>query len=176
MAASFDIQKIFQTTWGYTPPVFNIAKQPENPGDVAQYFAKGLHGRSYFMPVTLGGTVLPNPVIRITSKKTIVETVMVNRMGTVKELIGQEDFKINIKGIIVSEDNSYPAKEIKAIHDLYILDTSLEIVCVLTDIFMQGKNTVVITDISWPEISGTQNIKTYEINLVSDWNFDLNEI
>lgn len=176
MAASFDIQKVFKTTWGYTPPVFNVAIQPENPGDVAKYFAKGLYGRSYFMPVKLGGEDLPNPVIRITNKKSIVETVMVNRTGTVKELIGKEDFRINIKGIIVSEDNSYPESEIQRIHSLYVRDTSLEIVSVLTDIFMPDNNTVVITDISWPEISGTQNIKTYEINLVSDWNFDLNEI
>ena len=175
MAASFDIQKIFKTSWGYNPPIFDVSLQPDSSGNGVPYYGKGLYGRPYFMPVTLGDVELPNPVIRITSKKTIVETVMVNRVGTVKELIGQEDFRINIKGIIVSEDNSYPEEMIKKIHDLYSRNKSLEIMSALTDIFLYDDNNVVITDINWPEMSGAQNIKTYEMNLVSDRSFDLNE-
>lgn len=173
MATSFDIQKIFRDTWGYHPPVFDVSVQPEQSSKKIDYFAKGLFGRPYFMPVKLGEVNLPNPVIKITSKKTIVETAMVNRVGTVKELISLEDYRINIKGIIITEDNSYPEDDIRTIHELYKQNTSFPIISALTNIFLTDDNKVVITDITWPEVSGTQNVKTYEMNLVSDHPFDL---
>jgi hypothetical protein len=175
MAASFDIQKIFQTSWGYRPPIFDVALQPDRSEMDKDYFAKGLYGRPYFMPVTLGGVLLPNPVIRISNKKTIVETSMVNRPGTVKELIAQEDYRINIKGIIVLESNRYPEEEILSIQELYLENKALKIESVLTDQILGFNKHVVITDITWPEIIGTQNVKTYEINLLSDAPFDLNQ-
>lgn len=173
MAASFDIQKIFMDAWGYHPPVFDVVLQPQQSKNGIDYFGKGLHGRPYFMPVKLGDVELPNPVIKITNKKTIVETAMVGRTGTVKELISMEDYKINIKGIIIMEDNSYPEAEIRKLHDLYKQNTSFPISSALTDIFLTDDNKVVITDITWPEKIGTQNVKTYEMNLVSDHPLDL---
>lgn len=173
MATSFDIQKIFRDAWGYHPPVFDVVRQPQQSTNKIDYFAKGLYGRPYFMPVKLGDVELPNPVIRITNKKTIVETAMVGRTGTVKELISLEDYRINIKGIIIMEDNSYPEADIRKLHELYKQNTSFPISSALTDIFLTDDNKVVITDITWPEITGTQNVKTYEMNLVSDHPLDL---
>ena len=175
MAASFDIKKIFRESWGYQPPVFDVALQPEKSITRADFFARGLHGRPYFMPVTLGKVELPNPVIRVTNRKTIVETALVGRkgFGTVKELIGQEDYKINIKGIIVTENNNYPEDEIKKIHELYTQNTALRITSALTNLLLGEGANVVITDLTWPEISGIQNVKTYEMNLISDSPFDL---
>jgi hypothetical protein len=173
MAASFDIKKIFRESWGYQPPIFDVALQPEQSITSADFFAKGLYGRPYFMPVTLGKIELPNPVIRVTSKKTIVETVLVGRTGTVKELIGQEDYKINIKGIIVTENNSYPEDEIRKIHGLYTQNIAHRITSPLTNLLLGEGASVVITDLTWPEISGIQNVKTYEMNLISDIPFDL---
>jgi hypothetical protein len=173
MAASFDIKKIFRESWGYQPPVFDVVLQPEQSTTQANYFAKGLFGRPYFMPVQLGAVELPNPVIRITNRKTIVETALVGRPGTVKELIGQEDYKINIKGIIIMENNNYPEDEIKKIHKLYQEDKALTINSALTNILLGEDSTVVITDLSWPEMAGVQNVKTYEMNLISDIPFDL---
>ncbi len=173
MPTSYDIKKIFKDTWGYHPPVFDVADQPEKTSKKVDYFATGLFGRPYFMPVKLGDVNLPNPVIKVTNKKNIVESILVNRIGTVKELIGQEDYKINIKGIIIIEDNSYPEKQITDIHNLYSKNTNLTISSALTDIFLTDNNSVVITDITWPEMAGIQNVKTFEINLVSDRAFEL---
>jgi hypothetical protein len=173
MAASFDIKKIFRESWGYQPPIFDVALQPEQSTTQANYFAKGLYGRPYFMPVTLGTIDLPNPVIRVTNRKTIVETALVGRVGTVKELIGQEDYKINIKGIIIMENNNYPEDDIKRIQGLYKQNIALRITSPLTNLLLDEGIKVVITDLSWPEISGVQNVKTYEMNLISDSPFDL---
>jgi len=178
MAISFNVQKIFKDTWGYNPAVFdvnaqNIIRQPQQSSKMANYFGRDLSGRSYFMPVKLGQVDLPNPVIKVTNKKTIVETALVGRIGTVKELIGQEDYKINIKGIIIMEDSTYPEDMIATIHELYSRNTSLTISSALTNIFLTDNNSVVITDISWPEIAGVQNVKTYEMNLLSDRPFEL---
>ncbi len=173
MAASFDIKKIFRESWGYQPPVFDVAIQAQQSNTQANYFSKGLFGRPYFMPVTLGSVELPNPVIRITNRKTIVETALVGRVGTVKELIGQEDYKINIKGIIITENNNYPEEQIQKIHALYKQNKSLTINSALTNIILTNEMSVVITDLTWPEVSGVQNVKTYEMNLLSDIPFNL---
>jgi hypothetical protein len=173
MAVSFDIQQIFRDTWGYHPPVFDVVRQPAQSMNRIDYFGKGLFGRPYFMPVKLGDVELPNPVIRITNKKTIVETAMVGRTGTVKELISLEDYKIKIKGIIIMEDNSYPEADIRKLHDLYKQNTSFPISSALTDIFLTDDNKVVVTNITWPEMTGIQNVKTYEMDLVSDHPLEL---
>ncbi|MCW3467640.1 DUF6046 domain-containing protein [Chitinophaga nivalis] len=185
MKTTYDIRSLFKASWGYTPPVLDIIKQPEESNNDGPYFDKGAFGKSYFMPVTLiipasetqpaRSISLPNPVIRISSRKTIVETAMVNRTGTIKELINTEDFKISIKGVIINDSNHFPEDEIKQLHALYSVDEAITINSVLTNFFLKSEEQkVVITDINWPEVTGIQNVKPYELNLISDHAFDLN--
>lgn len=181
MTSKLLLEKYFKDVWNYNPPPFDIIQKPRiapGTGDVP-YYGREQFGRPYFMPVTLSPNQvgkelkLRNPVIKITGRKTIVETALVNRTGTVKELINREDYKINIKGIIIAEDNMFPAKEIERLNSFFQLNTALYIRSVLTDIFLTKSEQVVITDISWPEMVGVENAKAYEINLISDIPFKL---
>lgn len=121
---------------------------------------------------------MPYPVMRITNKKRIVETNLVNRTGTVKELISMEDWEIEIHGLIVSKDGTFPDEQIMQLRDLYKQGNSLAISSTLTDIFLCQKETggsdqVIIYDLEFPEVRGVINVRPYLMKLKSDAPFDL---
>lgn len=173
MTNTIDLKRIFRENWGYEPAQFNLPAIKTEDNTIPH-----AHGKNtYFMPVTLNEIELPNPVIKITGKKTIVETALASRQGTVKELINTEDFKINIKGIILLDDYNAMKNMIRQLSDLYQLEETLQIECeLISDVIGDGSAAgVVITDISFPETVGTENVKLYEINLIGDKPFLLNQ-
>ena len=141
-------------------------------------------GRQYFMPVYLGGEEIPLAVISATTKKTIVETPMAGRAGTVKELISKGDYSISLSGILIGED--YPADEVARIKELYDRDESLELKCAVTDILLSQKNTsatagdspfmAVITGIDWPSMGAIENMQAFTMKLVSDNPYNLYDV
>jgi hypothetical protein len=175
MALNIDIASTFASTFGYTPETLTILKQPDVNKRGTSYYGNEAYSKSYFMSVTLGGLDLYNPVISISNKKTIVQTTLVNRSGTVKEMISKEDYKINIKGIIIRQDNAYPDDEISDLMELYNRNEALTINCALTSLLFDEGEKVIITDLSFPPSPGTQNVQAYDMNLISDLKFILNK-
>jgi hypothetical protein len=165
------------------------------------FYAKDEIGTEYFMPVTLtytdttatvsGGSAstnnpnsplkkwnLPYPVISITSRKTIIETPLTERRGTVKELINIQDYEIVIRGFIIGNQDDFPENDIATLRTIYEQNTSLSMQCPLTDIFLlrpdrSGSDNVVIREIKFPTITGVKNIRPYELHMVSDEPFNL---
>lgn len=135
-----------------------------------------LTGEPFFMPVRLGGVVLPNePTLYIGARKNIVETPLVGsvRRGTVKELIAEEDYDIVIRGIAINYRSKlvYPEDTVKALHNLYQRNESLEIQSALTNLL--GIYRVVIRSFTLPEMIGFQHAQAYELQCVSDDDFIL---
>lgn len=135
-----------------------------------------LTGKAYFMPIRLGGVLLPNePTIVITGRKNILETPLVGstRKGTVKELISVEDYDITIRGVAINLKSNlvYPEDEVKRLHDLFNRNEALEIECALTNLF--GIYRVVIKQVAFPEMRGLQHAQAYEFQCVSDEDFIL---
>ena len=58
-----------------------------------------------------------NAKIRVTKQNTIVETALVNRVGTIKEYITAKDYVIDISGDIMVSENAYPTYEIGEINE-----------------------------------------------------------
>ncbi len=125
----------------------------------------------YFLPVVLNGVELPNTVISIKGKKTIVETAMVGRKGTVKELISVDDYEIEIAGVILESD--YPDETIAQLHDIYDINASVELKCALTDIFLEEEDKVVIKSIEFPSMKGCETSQAYKMSLATDKSFEL---
>jgi hypothetical protein len=126
-----------------------------------------------FMPVKIGELDLWNPVIRVTARKTIVETPLVEREGSVKEIISLDDYIINIRGIIKNKTGLWPADEVKQLFDLWKQNKALPIQSALTAIALSGNENVVITNLSLPEQQGKVESVAYEIECVSDQAFSL---
>lgn len=171
--AVFNIIPIFESAFGYSPPAdaFEIDTAPERL-TVARlgspYYGKDALGREFFMPVTIGGVLIPFAVIGIRCKKTIVSTLMVERRGSVRELINVDDYEINIKGIVISAGNDFPEDEIRIIQELFLLNESLPIRCALTDVFLEGDDKVVIKEVNWPQVAGVEHARPFEMLLESD--------
>lgn len=133
-------------------------------------------GVPFFMPIQLGGVLLPNePSIIIVAKKNILETALVGstRRGTVKELIAVEDYDITIRGIAINYQSKlvYPEDQVKSLHDLFLRNEALEIQSALTNLF--GVYRLVIKEATFPEMTGIQHAQAYEFKCVSDEDFIL---
>lgn len=199
---SFNLAELFQGAFGYKTHAF----EPEFAsiaGDIVEqgahgspYYAKDRLGTEYYLPVTIsysedaqseGGAGnsetlkkwdLPYPVISVTSRKTIIETALTERRGTVKELINIQNYEIIIRGFIISSANEFPESDVTMLRTIYEQNAPLSIQCPLTDIFLlrpdrSGSDQVVLRELKFPAINGVKNIRPYELHLVSDEPFNL---
>jgi hypothetical protein len=201
MMHKFDIAKILASYIGYKGIPFPIGKslpllqgkittkEYDGEGDLNQaddnnYTQKGvairregLRGRWYFMPVTFIDEgkeyEIPCALISVTGKKTIVETPMVGRKGSVKELISIDDYKVSIAGYVQSADGTYPENEIAQLMELYSINRSVELESALTSIVFDEGDKVVITDISFPEMQGVEDGQIVKIECLTDKEFEL---
>jgi hypothetical protein len=171
MANLFEIEKLFNEAFGYKSEAFEVDKKTA-VGKYASlgspFFAKDAKGRDYYLPVMLGGIQLPYPVISIRSSKTIVETPMVERSGSVYEGISMDDYSITIRGVLVNTLDIFPEKDVIQLRDLWKRNESIQIRNVLTDIFLEGNQHVIIKSFDIPEMGGTKHVRAYQMELVSD--------
>lgn len=187
----FDTSSLFETFFGYRallyPPKktdkYNLVSYDptvreqliSNRG--VKFYAKNTLGNLMFMPVTLTrtgspGVLLENTVITLTCKKTIVETALVANRGTVKEEISINDWSISIKGIIVGKD-TYPESEVETLKELFEANESLKINNVLTSVFLNGQENVVIQSLELGDNKGVEIAQPFTMQLVSDTEFNL---
>lgn len=190
---SLSIGELFGRAFGYVPNNFEKdmevywaspdrktpARLETNERGTSGYYGFDAEGREYYMPVTLGGVKLQHPVISYSSTKRVIETELTERRGSAKQLVNIGDWEIMIKGVIVNKDNEYPESEIRELVELHERRESLVIGSVITDLLLirgDSQDRVVIKRISFPEVRGIRNARGYEIELVSDQEFDLYEI
>lgn len=166
---------------GYTGEDFETETDPEPMKEYSNkgtaLYKKDLQGNYYFMPVVFmhNGKVyeITCAVVSITGKKNIVSTPMIGRKGTVKELINEDDYQINITGIVIGENQQFPEAELDLIKELYSVNEAVELKCALTDVFLTEGDKVVITDISFPQSVQTEYTQVIEMQCISDRAFEL---
>lgn len=136
---------------------------------------KDAQGRYYFMPVVFEHKgreyEIPNAVISFTGKKNIVETAMVGRKGSVKELISMDDYEISIQGIALAED--FPEDALSELNELYNINEAVSLKCALTDIFLADEDRVVIKSMDISDMKGQESFQVFKIDLVTDCGFEL---
>ncbi len=161
------------------------------------YWDEDQFGREYFLPVKLTfpdkdkiarslviGDVqllkewnLPHPVVSLSGKKTIVETPLTERRGTVKELIQIADYDITVRGVLINETQEFPEALMKQMKDVFVIGAPLTLRCAYTDIWLNDvAYQVVIESVAFPEVRGVQNVFGYELRFVSNGIIDLKEI
>lgn len=136
---------------------------------------KDVTGRYYFLPVVLEHKgkeyEIPNAVISFTGKKSIVETAMVGRKGSVKELISMDDYEISIQGIALAED--FPEEALSELNELYNINEAVTLKCALTDIFLADEDRVVIRSMDISDMKGQESFLVFKMDLVTDCGFEL---
>src|SRR4051812_3501520 len=153
--AEFNLKEIFAQQFGYTPQDFKIdekdVRKKSTPGNHGSYYGKDTQGRDVFMPMTIDGLKLPYVWISVRASKTIVETPMTERFGTVKELISINDYEFAVKGLVIGHDGRFPEDDIEALRDLFQKNRAVAVKSILTDIYLlsttnKGQDYVVIYD------------------------------
>lgn len=165
--------------------------EPTSTDSGAPLYDTDLYGREFFLPVYLSRAdangvtrsttdkndanvyQLPFPVISIRGNKSIVETSLVERKGKVHEIINQDDFTISIKGIMVTDNNTFPEAMVKKLREWYELNEAFTIVSGLTDQFLQQDDKVIIKSFDMMGIPGSKGVRAYTLELVSDSIFTL---
>jgi hypothetical protein len=202
MENKIDLSKIFGQIWGYVGLPFPeiiirgipTAAQQKFAADsfpdmmTAKYLKttseKGVSYRTgdsdLFMPVWISEIennaleyLLPNAVTSLSSQMHIVTTNLVNRDGSVKEQIAASDWEIRIRGVLIGEGENYPESETQLLVDWYKKKKALYIQNVRTAICLQQREKVIMSNLELKELRGFENIQPYEIQLVSDIEFDL---
>lgn len=195
MTHRYDIQKMLLDAVGYRgafyPGVINAPKGQIDKGgsyNVSSHRAEpkmrtstgsplraaGVRmGSLYFMPVMIGDIEMPNAVISITGKKTIIETPMVGRAGSVKELISIDDYEINLTGVLVGKNREYPEDLVASMRDLWKRNQSVKLISALTDLVMENNDKVVIKTIDFPAVGAIEDAQVVKLTATSDIPFEL---
>jgi len=196
----FDIQQAYNRQFGSKPKVpqqeelremegFKI--QGENPVSLsrtgssltAQYLGQEiwLPIKFFELDVNVFGVselLIPYAVIKISGKKTIVKTPLVERRGSVKEQYSVEDYQISIKGFLIGRDDNglplFPETEITTIKNLFELNEAVRLDNALSNIFLGNDTRVVIEELDFPEVeAGKKNFRPFSMKLESDSIFTL---
>lgn len=122
--------------------------------------------------ITEDDLVLPIALITATQEKNIVRTKIQGRNGTVKEYISDDDWQINIKGVLVGDNsNKRPVDELKKLDKFRSSPMALDIISNFLDDLKVY--TVVITSVSYEQREGMRNVYDFNINCYSDEPFEL---
>ncbi len=132
-------------------------------------------GIYYFMPVSFEheGTTweFNDAVVSVTAKKNIVETQLIGRQGSVKELINIDDYEI--KFVATLSDDDYPEQEVMDLVKLFKINESVKMICAITDYFLEDEDKVVIKALDFPAVEGVEDMQIVTMTLVGDKNFEL---
>ncbi len=117
-------------------------------------------------------------IIDFSRQKNIIKTPTIGSVGTVKEIYGLEDWKINIRGICM-DDNSRKSQNTMKEQEFSLMQLN-EIagsIQVKGRIFEQKHITrMTIEALHFTPIQGNPNIMQYEIEAVSDEDFLITEV
>ncbi|MCA2854710.1 MAG: hypothetical protein IM572_06275 [Chitinophagaceae bacterium] len=110
----------------------------------------------------------------VSRKKTIVKTHIKGKTGSVKEMIGSEDYEVTITGVITGENGQYPTQEVDQLKQF--LDSNEPINVVSEFLNNKGIFTIVIENFTLPQTAGGISKQEFTINAISDDPIALNII
>lgn len=137
--------------------------------------AQELLGREVLLPVTLWVDDTYNidiacATVRVTSQRTVIRTPLVERMGTVKELYGQDDWKFTIKGVLIDRFGNMPEEKIMLLKRIYEMRRPVELRNAYTDLFLEDSKRIAILSLEFPEIEGKSiRMRSFVLQAESDY-------
>ena len=155
----------------------------EKPIDASIWQAdKPLHKDQQYFPFSfkrvsdnVSYTLPYEPIIDIQGKNIVIKRYLAkqpkNMIGSIKEYWNQDDYKINIKGVLMgslltgSIKECYPIADFERLKDYLTCGERIQIFC--EPLNLLNILEVVIEDFSLPFTKG-ENVQAYEINAYSD--------
>lgn len=146
----------------------------------------GKYGQDIWFPIELRGSKVVGtslepiniPVdictVSVNLMSTIISTPVVERKGTVNEIVNIDDYKFTIRGFLIGENRTVPEQ---LILDLVSLKESTQEKTLnggYPELFLDETCRIVISDLEFPEVQGKNHwIKPFTITCKSDFITDL---
>jgi hypothetical protein len=198
----FDLNELYQRAFGLVRLPYPVVAVEagiagvNNPVATVKAYAGSLGksrlGGNYYFPLTVvrkagegveegGEYTFPNePVFTISGAKQIIQT-KVNRFDgkvvykqNVLEEFNLENYQVKIRGLIINEEDfdEYPEVEVMKMKAIFEMPGSLEVKnCQLLNLHRIYR--LAFERIKWIEVSGNPSVQAYEIECLSDQEFDL---
>lgn len=117
------------------------------------------------------GCVIDTVLITAQQTKNIIVTPIQGQNGTIKEYISDGDWHINIKGILLGKNNTYPQSDVDNLQKILKAPASL----VVNGFYLNqlGIFNLVITDYILPQKRGGYSEQDFEFNAISDQPIEL---
>ena len=178
----FNLLDLFRKVFGYRGIPYGVFKMDtptniETANDGSLNFLadpdtdyKSLLGTPIFHPLKIDGWQLPNePLVSINGKNNIIRTQIAgsDMRGTVKELIGEDDYIIKIEGFAVNmESEEMPQEDIRRLRILKEKKSNITVEGPLFALFNIRK--IVVEDVDLPSVAGQNAVQGYTIKCYSD--------
>jgi len=134
-------------------------------------------GREVFCPLTIkaGGNEynFPYAIVGLKSKIQTKETPMIERGGAVIEEIGAGAWEISVKGFLMNPDMQFPDDRLYELNQLYTYRQPINMICALTDLFLDASDQVVITSLDIPPKPKVIGVRDFAMTIVQDSILDL---
>jgi len=118
---------------------------------------------------SLQAYMIPGAKVSVTKGNVLKSTSLVNRRGSVKELIQAKDYTVTITGTLIGVRNLLPYAELALLNKL--LDTSKTILVASTYLATFGIFRLAFRDTTFKQ-GNTINTLEYTLTFESDYNYD----
>lgn len=105
-------------------------------------------------------------IIDVSMTRNIVKTAVSGLDGTIKEFINDGDYMISVRGLIASDNTSYPESAVNTLINILQKKTSIRVSSDFLTRF--GIADVVVDNYSLKQQEGFENIQLFELSLTSD--------
>jgi Domain of unknown function (DUF6046) len=106
-------------------------------------------------------------LISVSRKKIIVATSIPGENGTVKEIIGADDYEISIVATITGENGAYPSDNVNQLIDFLNSKTQIDVISsYLNNVF--GIYSIIVENYSMPQTAGGISKQEFTISAISE--------
>ena len=185
---------------GLAKPAENISfsglPQNPNPRGTIHYSSKnisfnkqGYYGQDIWHPIELRGSKVVGKdveplslqidvcTISVNLVSTIVNTPVIERKGTVNEIVNIDDYKFTIRGFLIDKNRKFPEDQIQTLIAIKESTQEKTLHGGYPEIFLDETCRIIISDLEFPEVQGQNHwIKPFSMTCKSDFIIDLDFI
>ena len=132
------------------------------------------------LPISYAGLTIDSVLMVVSQTKNIITTQIQGKSGTFKEYVSENDFQIEVSGLLTNKDNTYPEFTVETLMTLFSVPDSLQVTSeflnhfgVISPTGLSGIDEVVITDYNFPQQEGFRNQQLFNCKMISDTPIEL---
>lgn len=174
--------------YGEDIQISDLKKNPSPRGTIhyskknIEFNKSGYYGQDIWFPIQLRGYRKTEPfsinvdacTISVNAVNTIISTPVVERMGTVNEIVNLDDYKFTIRGFLIGKNRKVPEDDIENLLELRNSTREKTLHGGFPEIFLDATCRIVVSELEFPEVQGqTHWIRPFTLTCKSDFITDL---